>query len=115
MKLILLYVMFSASGLLMLKIGTTQGLGLQISSGKVQLTVHIALLVGMCFYILSFILSLLAMKAMDLSVFYPVSAGLGYVLVCILSYAILKERITAYQLIGMLFILAGVILMNLKK
>ena len=55
------------------------------------------------------------MKAMDLSVFYPVSAGLGYVLVCILSYAILKERITAYQLIGILFILAGVILMNLKK
>lgn len=115
MKLILLYAMFSASGLLMLKMGTVRGLELHISSGKIQLTVNTVLLAGMCLYVLSFILSLIAMKAMDLSVFYPISAGLGYVVVCILSYAVLKEKVSAYQFIGMLLILAGVIFMNIKK
>lgn len=115
MTLILLYVILSAFGLLMLKIGTMQGLELQVLSGKIHFTVSTVLLMGICFYILSFVISLIAMKTIELNVFYPIAAGLGYVLICILSYTVLREKITTYQLIGMIFILAGVLLMNIKK
>lgn len=115
MKIILIYVIFSVSGLLLLKIGATKSLEFKITEGDIYLTVNTTLLIGTCLYLLSFLTSLIAMKSIDLSIFYPVSAGLGYILVCLLSYLILKESITKEQLMGMICILVGVVLMNLKK
>lgn len=115
MAIILIYVLFSVSGLLLLKIGTSKAFELSISEGNFSLTVSGVLVIGMCLYLLSFVTSLIAMKNMDLSVFYPISAGLAYVFVCLLSYVVLRENISRNQLIGMGFILVGVIMMNLKK
>lgn len=115
MKIILLYVMFSVSGLLMLKMGAVKGLELQLLGGKIQLTINTFLLIGICFYIIAFMMSLIAMKSMDLSVFYPISAGLVYVFICFFSYVLLNEKITISQIIGTVFILLGVLLMNLNK
>ncbi|KAI4446008.1 hypothetical protein C823_000525 [Eubacterium plexicaudatum ASF492] len=115
MKIILLYVIFSVSGLLMLKIGAVKGLELQVVSGKILFTINAFLLIGICFYIISFIMSLIAMKSTDLSVFYPISAGLIYVLICFFSYVLLNEKITISQIIGIVFILSGVLLINLNK
>ena len=108
MGIILIYVAFSVTGLLLLKIGTTRAFNLSFSNGNFEFSVNSILLIGT-------VLSLIAMKTIDLSIFYPISAGLGYVLVCILSYVVLKETIAKEQLIGIVFILVGVILMNLKK
>ena len=69
----------------------------------------------MCVYILSFLISLAIMKDMNLSVYYPVSAGLIYVMVCLLSVAIFSEKITIQQLIGMISIFIGIIVMNIGK
>ena len=112
MGIILIYVAFSVTGLLLLKIGT---FSLSFSNGNFEFSVNSILLIGTVLYLLAFITSLIAMKTIDLSIFYPISAGLGYVLVCILSYIVLKETIAKEQLIGIVFILVGVILMNLKK
>lgn len=115
MGIIILYVLFSVSGLLFLKIGTTRAFDLSFSNGNFKFTINYILMIGTLLYLIAFITSLIAMKTIDLSIFYPISAGLGYVLVCLLSYLVLKEAISKQQLIGMLFILVGVILMNLKK
>ena len=115
MGIILIYVAFSVTGLLLLKIGTTRSFSLSFSNGNFEFSVNSILLIGTVLYLLAFITSLIAMKTIDLSIFYPISAGLGYVLVCILSYIVLKETIAKEQLIGIVFILVGVILMNLKK
>ena len=55
------------------------------------------------------------MKGMNLSLFYPLSAGLIYIAVCVASYLVLKEKISVQQLIGMVVILAGIVIMNLGK
>ena len=115
MSIIFIYVLFSVSGLLFLKIGTTKAFDLSFSNGNFKFTINYILIIGTVLYLMAFITSLIAMKTIDLSIFYPISAGLGYVLVCLLSYLVLKEAITKQQLIGMLFILIGVILMNLKN
>lgn len=115
MTIIFVYVAFSVVGLLLLKIGTTRAFSLTYAEGNFDFKVNVVLLIGMCLYLMAFVTSLIAMKSIDLSVFYPVSAGLGYVFVCLLSYLVLKENISKEQLVGILFILIGVILMNLKK
>lgn len=112
---ILIYVGFSVGGLILLKIGTSNQFELGITNGVFNLKINIYLLLGMLLYIMSFVTSLIAMKSMNLSFFYPVSAGLGYVCVCILSYFVLKESISLRQLIGMSLILVGVIIMNIRK
>ena len=73
------------------------------------------LVLGACLYIISFLLSMVVMKGMNLSLFYPLSAGLIYVVVCILSIVLLKEKPSVNQLIGMTVILAGIIVMNIGK
>lgn len=115
MAIIFIYVAFSVSGLLLLKIGTTKSFSLTFTDGAINFKVSGILLIGMCLYLMAFVTSLIAMKSIDLSVFYPVSAGLGYIFVCLLSCLVLKEVITKEQLLGMFFILIGVILMNIRK
>lgn len=115
MGIILLYVLFSVSGLLLLKIGATTAFDFSVSKGCFNIKISGVLLIGACLYLIAFVTSLIAMKNINLSIFYPISAGLGYVFVCLLSNFVLKEEITLKQLLGMVVILIGVILMNVKK
>lgn len=112
---IIIYVCFSAGGLVLLKLGTAREFEIGFGDGVFCLKVNGALLCGMVLYVLSFITSLVVMKGMNLSVFYPVSAGLMYVAVAMASYFIMKETITIRQLLGMGLILLGIIIMNIKK
>ena len=52
----------------------------------------------------------LALNKLRLSVAYPVMTSVGLVIVMVLSYALLGERITALQLVGTALILGGVVL-----
>ncbi len=115
MSIILLYVAFSVTGLLLLKIGTTRGFNLSIDAGIINFKISSILILGLVLYLLALLTSLIAMKSIDLSIFYPISAGLGYIFVCILSVIVLKEQITKEQFIGIILILIGVILMNLRR
>lgn len=112
---LLIYVIMSTVGLTLIKIGTASDFTLRIDKVGFQLQVNYVLLLGMCIYVISFLLSMMVMKKMDLSVFYPISAGLIYVFICIISVFFLKEKVSVNQLIGMGCILAGIVVMNLKK
>ncbi len=112
---VILYVTFSAGGLILLKIGTVNEFGLNISGGVFQLKINYYLIFGILLYALSFMTSLSAMKSMNLSLFYPISAGLIYVCVCFFSYFILKESISVIQFIGMIITLFGIIIMNVRS
>ena len=88
---------------------------LLLNKGGFSLNLSWILVLGACLYVVSFLTSMVVMKGMNLSVFYPLSAGLIYIAVCILSFLLLKEKITTTQLIGMAVILAGIVIMNLNK
>lgn len=111
---IILYVLFSSFGLVLLKMGT-KGLEISLHKGNFTLSINYILIIGMIFYVLSFLTSLITMKGMNLNVFYPISAGLVYIMVCILSYFILHEKMTLIQIIGICITLIGIVVMNIKK
>ena len=108
----LLYVSCSALGLVLIKFGVNKGIGFSTNRSLLQIHFDLILLVGMLLYVLSFLLSMFVMSKMDLNYFYPVSAGIIYVLVCLLSFFILKETIQKSAILGMAFILTGVMIMN---
>ena len=112
---LLVYVCLSAMGLTLIKIGTSRDCTLAFTNKSFSMEMNYVLIVGMIIYVASFLTSMVVMKGMNLSVFYPLSAGLIYIVVCVVSFFVLKEKISMTQLIGMAIILAGIIVMNIDK
>ena len=112
---LIIYVCLSATALTLIKLGLGKDSTLLLNKGGFSLSLSWMLMLGACLYVVSFCLSMVVMKGMNLSLFYPLSAGLIYIAVCVLSFLVLKEKITTTQLIGMIVILAGIVIMNLKK
>lgn len=112
---LLVYVCLSATGLTLIKLGLGNNASLSFNRSGFSLSFGWMLILGMCLYVLSFMTSLIVMKRMNLSIYYPVSAGLIYILVCVLSVIVLKEKIGLLQLIGMAVIFAGILIMNIHK
>ena len=108
-------VCLSAAGLTLIKLGLGKETTLLLDKGGFQLHLTWMLVGGALLYVISFLLSMVVMKGMNLSLFYPLSAGLIYIAVCVLSVLVLKEKISTTQLIGMAVILAGIIIMNIGK
>lgn len=112
---IVLYALFSATGLVLLKLGTKRDFNISFDRHAFSFQVNYMLVMGLLFYIASFFLSLSIMKKTNLSIFYSVSVGFVYICVCLMSYFVLKENITIIQLMGMCLILIGVVMMNAHK
>ncbi len=113
--MLVLYVLFSSMGLILMKLGIGKGFSLGLEDGGLYFHIGLAALVGIVLYVCSFFLSLLVMSKMDLTYFYPISAGLIYVIVCLLGAVFLKENISARECVGMALILGGVVVMNIGK
>ena len=112
---LLIYVCMSAAGLTMIKIGTARESTLLLDTAGFDLKLSWILVIGLCVYVLSFLMSIMVMKRMNLTIFYPLSAGLIYILVSLAGFIVLKEAFTVQQLIGMAIILVGIVVMNLGK
>ena len=63
-------------------------------------------------YISSFYFLSLALKAMPLSTAYAIWAGLGIVLTAAVSVVVFKQKLDLPAIIGIVFIVAGVVIMN---
>lgn len=112
---LIIYVCLSATALTLIKLGLKTNSTLLLDKRGFNISLSWILILGAILYIISFLLSLIVMKSMNLSLFYPLSAGLIYIAVCILSMLVLKEKPSVYQFVGMTIILAGIIVMNLGK
>ena len=112
---LLLYVCMSATGLTLIKIGTSKDTTLLLNSTGFDLKLSWILVLGFCIYVISFLMSIMVMKRINLTIFYPVSAGLIYIIVSLAGFLVLKESFTMQQLIGMGIILAGILVMNIGR
>jgi multidrug transporter EmrE-like cation transporter len=109
-----LYIALSALGLLFIKAGGND-LAFGINSGILNLKINLKMLLGMFFYVCSFLLFTYIMPKFNLTYIYPLAAGILYVIIVIAGVFILKETVTLWQYAGIAFILIGVIAMNIKK
>lgn len=74
---------------------------------------NVNLIIGLGFYGISTIFYLVALRAIPLSIAYPV-LSLGYVFILLIGRFLLNENISNYQYFGVLLILAGVCFVALK-
>ena len=65
------------------------------------------------FYGLSFAALTVALRRMDLSVAYPVWAGVGTALIAVIGFVGFRESVTALKLVSIVLIVLGVIGLNL--
>lgn len=113
--LLLCYIACSAFGLILLKMGLNHGTALTLSAAVIEVKMHLLLIAGALLYVISFLLNLVVMSRFNLNYVYPISAGLIYTAIIALSVLLLKEKVTSTQIVGMIAILAGIIIMNIKK
>jgi len=112
---IIVYAIFSSMGLLFLKIGAGQDFDIFFSKYSFSLRINYMVILGLVFYMASFLLSLSIMKQENLSIFYSLANGMAYICIGLLSCFVLKESISMLQMMGMGLILAGIIMMNFKR
>ena len=113
--LLIIYVASSSLGLVLLKVGLNNGTLITLHSTFLELKLHTFLMTGAVLYILSFLLNMIVMSRFNLSYVYPISAGLIYIAILVFSLLILKEQMSLMQVMGTIFILIGIIIMNIKK
>ena len=65
---------------------------------------------AVAFYFLS-----VAVKTIPVGVAYGIWSGLGIVLVSLIAFFLYKQSLTSFQLIGLFFIVVGVVLVNVKS
>lgn len=78
---------------------------------KIKEYLNALVIIGYGMFFISSIISVFSLKGISIS-YASIIESLSYVLVPIVSYIFLKERINKKQLIGMLVIIVGVMIFN---
>lgn len=112
--LLFFYLIFSVSGIILVKIG---GSNFSLNISKLDLKIQIGWLslLGMACYIFSFLLWMIIIPRYNLSFIVPVSVGLVQLLVLFAAVFLLKEKVNFLNILGVLTIIVGIVLMNIKK
>lgn len=115
-KLILiLYVLATSLGLILLKLGTKTGLPIGFANNKLHLNINIATVSGIILYGLSFVLYMWLISKNDLGYIIPLTTALVYIIIFFASYIIFKETFTVTKILGVTFIVSGLILLNFNR
>lgn len=108
-----LYLLFSCGGMVLIKYGSN-GNGFNIAERAINFRLDLYSAAGLFFYALSFIMWIIVLQKFKLSYISPLVSGISYVIIILLSYFVLDEKISINQWAGIVVIFVGVILMNLK-
>lgn len=113
--LMLIYVICSALGLTLLKLGLNNKVLFSFNSSGLEIKFPMLFIIGAILYICSFLLNMIVVSKFNLSYAYPISAGLIYIAIIVFSVLLLKENVTITQIIGMAAILIGKYIMKAPK
>jgi multidrug transporter EmrE-like cation transporter len=110
--LAIISVFLGAAGQICVKFGA-RALELDFSGGHLWSSLwlmvsNIPIMTGLLLYGTSFILWVKVLSKLDLSYAYPL-VSLGYVMIVLFSYFFFHESITAFRLLGICLIIAGVL------
>ena len=112
--LVIIYLIFTTSGLILIKLGGNPGTA-QLVNSDINFSINWISMIGMFFYIISFLLFTKIVTLFDLSYIFPICVGIVQILTLIAAFLIFKEKITPWMIVGISLVIIGIILMNLKK
>ncbi len=90
-----------------------RAIGQQKGINLIKLALTPSLYLGGVCYVLGASTNIILLRYMDYSVIYPMTS-LTYIWTMIVSYLILNERITRDKFFAILFIIAGVVVLNIN-
>lgn len=111
--LIIVYLLATTSGLVLMKLGGNTGTFLY-KSGDISFSVNVISALGFVCYIISFLLFTKIITMFELGFIYPLSAGVVQILTLLASYFILKEKFSTLSIVGCIFVIIGIVIMNIK-
>jgi multidrug transporter EmrE-like cation transporter len=115
MKLIIsLYVITTSLALIFLKLGSSNGLPIILTDNKLSFNFSWYVISGVVLYGISFIIYLYLISSYDLGYIVPLLTALVYIIIFSASFIIFKESFTVLKITGIAFIIAGLILLNIK-
>lgn len=106
---IILYILLSASGLLLLKKSLINDLAILNLSNIKNLLLNWYFIFGFLFYASSFLTWLYILSKKEISYAYPIVVGLSYFVIVLSSLIIFKESLTLNKIIGIVLIGIGII------
>ena len=110
----IVYIFFTTTGMLLIKIGGADA-SAQITSKLVSIQFKPVLILGLAFYVISFLIYIYLVQKANLSYIIPVSAGIVNIIAVLMGVFILKEEIRIQSIIGIALVLVGVTLMSISK
>lgn len=111
---IIIYLILTVSGLTLFKLGSNQ-LQVNFSFQNIALKIPILVIIGAICYAGSFLLWLNIIKDGEISSIFPIVTSLVTILIFFSGIIVFNETITTSKLIGVVFILIGIVAMNISK
>ncbi|MGL4606158.1 MAG: hypothetical protein ACRCU3_01725 [Eubacteriaceae bacterium] len=111
--LFIIYLFCTVGGLTLVKVGADNN-AFALSSNYFDLSLSYTTILGLFLYVISFVMWIVIVQKYDLSYIQPIALGLSNILIIAASIFILGESIGLFQWLGIVCILGGVILMNVK-
>ena len=112
---LIIYALFSVGGLTCFKLGSQQTLNIGIVNSALSIEISWLSLLGMCMYVMSFLIYLSMVSKTQLSYLMPISTGVIYILTMIVSVIVFKDPVSVYKMASAGLVLVGIILMNISK
>ena len=113
--MVIAYLIFTVSGLILMKKGGNSG-KISIGSGEFAFSISWISALGFICYIISFLLfTRIIMMFENVSYISPICNGIAQACIIASSIIFLKEKASGTTLGGAALIIAGVIIMNIKK
>ncbi|MBR0368540.1 MAG: hypothetical protein IJH86_09155 [Clostridia bacterium] len=109
-----IYAVLSVGGLTLFKLGAQRALSVGVAGGILSVNISWLSLAGLAMYVCSFLIYMGLVSKIQLSYLTPISTGVIYTLTLAASMLIFHEPMSAMKLAGVLLVLCGIILMNIK-
>lgn len=111
--LTIIYIVCTTSGVFLMKMGG-DSLSLSLKNG-LNFKIGYITTLGFIFYFVSFMLWQKLIVSFDLSYIVPITTGIVQILILIVAVLFFKETINIKEILGVIFIIIGVILISLGK
>ncbi len=111
--LTILYLIFTTSGLTLIKLG---GDSIKLSlSNSFGFKIGYLTLLGFILYAVSFLLWQKLLTMFELSQIVPIVTAIVQIIVFVIGVLVFKEKINIYNIVGIVVLLIGILLLSYKK